>query len=707
MLERLEHISPKTKILFVATLFILLPSAILSYLGLRSVHERAENLRTNYTGTINLIRDKIEHEVLRLEDNLRLVLRETPAEPQTKQDLINWFSRIKSNTQGITHPFLANLSEGLISTSVASGWWKPRKSLELDRLYHSAEFQTAEVSEFVERDFARAIERYKIALLNSSFAIQKAALLSRIGRCYFKLGKYTEGIAEYKKILLLPDQKDNHATLPHSIAALSQISEGYSSMKMEKEKATALLRLYERLIDDPWDLAGGDFTFYLNSVRNDLEDYVRSHSSDTTASRTFLELQKRESFLDEEIGFIELVRQNILPQIQMARWRGSLSEMQPRYSSERFHDSAVQIGYLMLPSSFRQSHIVSFGFEIDKQYLIVDLLPRILSTIDLGKDVVVGIVDEKAEIQYPRDRSGIWDHLVAENFSQIFPSWKVALFHREGKTIDALVEKDKQIYLGLFVGIMLVMLVGMVITVRAASHELEVSRMKAEFVSNVTHELKTPLALIRMFGETLETGLVTDEAKRHEFYQIIRKESERLTHLINNVLDFSKMDAGIKEYTFEEADLAEVVRSTLEAYKFHIREVGFEMVSEIPAEPMIATVDKDAISQAILNLLSNATKYSKDEKYIGVVLRKNSTDVILSVEDRGVGIPKEELPKIFEKFYRVGTAKTRETRGSGLGLALVKHIVKAHGGEVEISSEVGRGSTFTITIPLEQEGRGR
>ena len=117
------------------------------------------------------------------------------------------------------------------------------------------------------------------------------------------------------------------------------------------------------------------------------------------------------------------------------------------------------------------------------------------------------------------------------------------------------------------------MVIGIVFTVRATAHEVELSRMKSEFVSNVSHDLKTPLALIRMFGETLETGLVQDEAKRQEFYQIIRKESERLTHLINNVLDFSKVDAGRKEYTFEEADVVEIVRNTVESYKFHIRDL--------------------------------------------------------------------------------------------------------------------------------------
>jgi signal transduction histidine kinase len=328
------------------------------------------------------------------------------------------------------------------------------------------------------------------------------------------------------------------------------------------------------------------------------------------------------------------------------------------------------------------------------------VLPELLTSIDLGRDVFVGILDEKDSLLYPQQDRPVKNYLVAENFSQLFVTWKVALFDQDGKSIEQLVGRERQLYLALFVGIIVVMLIGIVFTVRAVIHESEVSRIKSEFVSNVSHEFKTPLALIRMFGETLDTGIVTDESKRREFYSIIRKESERLTHLINNVLDFSRMDSGTKEYNFEEADLVEVVRNSLEAYKFHIHDLGFEIENKLPGKLVMPKIDKDAISQVLLNLLSNAVKYSEDRKYIGVEVRKNSTSALISVTDHGMGIQKEQLKKIFDKFYRVHTTKAKETRGSGLGLTLAKHIIEAHGGTIEVESEVGKGSKFTIRIPL-------
>jgi len=277
----------------------------------------------------------------------------------------------------------------------------------------------------------------------------------------------------------------------------------------------------------------------------------------------------------------------------------------------------------------------------------------------------------------------------------------VALYDPDGKSIEQLAGKESQLYLILFLGIIVVMLIGIILMVHAVIRESEVSRLKSEFVSNVSHELKTPLALIRMFGETLDSGIVTEEKDKQKFYSIIRKESERLTHLINNVLDFSRIDAGVKEYNFKEADLVEVVRGSMEAFQFQISDSGFKIESELPDESIILKIDKEAIAQVLLNLLNNAVKYSEEEKYIKVTLCKDSASALISVIDHGVGISGEELKKIFDKFYRVPAVKTKETQGTGLGLTLAKHIVKAHGGKIEVESEVGKGSRFIVRLPFE------
>ena len=194
-------------------------------------------------------------------------------------------------------------------------------------------------------------------------------------------------------------------------------------------------------------------------------------------------------------------------------------------------------------------------------------------------------------------------------------------------------------------------------------------------------------------------GRLTNREKYHEYYTIIRKESERLTSLINNILDFSRIEAGRKEYDFRETDLRELVHNTLDSYRYQIEQNGFSFEEKLDDVPPLR-VDREALSRSLLNLVNNALKYSQDRKYIGVNLYRENGAVKLEVVDHGIGIPDQEQHKIFEKFYRVGDPLVHNTKGSGLGLSLVRHIVQAHGGQVGVDSTPGRGSKFTISLPL-------
>jgi signal transduction histidine kinase len=233
--------------------------------------------------------------------------------------------------------------------------------------------------------------------------------------------------------------------------------------------------------------------------------------------------------------------------------------------------------------------------------------------------------------------------------------------------------------------------------------EIRLSRLKSDFVANVSHELKTPLALIRLFAETLELGRVPSPDKAQQYYRVINKESQRLTQLINNILDFSRIEAGRREYRFAPTDVTRIVDEVLESYRFPIEQQGFTLEVHASEDIPAIEVDKEALSQALINLLNNAIKYSREEKYIRVDVKRDADRVLLSVTDRGIGVAKSEQKKIFEKFYRAEDSLVHETKGSGLGLSLVRHIVEAHGGEVQVESSPGKGSTFTLVLPIHRE----
>jgi signal transduction histidine kinase len=236
--------------------------------------------------------------------------------------------------------------------------------------------------------------------------------------------------------------------------------------------------------------------------------------------------------------------------------------------------------------------------------------------------------------------------------------------------------------------------------------EAHLSRLKSDFVANVSHELKTPLALIRLFAETLEMRRVPTEEKAVQYYRVINKESQRLTQLINNILDFSRIEAGRKEYRFAPASVGRIVSEVIEAYRFQIEQQGFELNVDVEPDLPEVEADSEALGQALLNLVNNAIKYSREVKSLSLSVRRSGDRVLVSVTDRGIGVPKGEHKKIFEKFYRGEASLVHETKGSGLGLSLVEHIMDAHGGTVEIESAPGRGSTFTLVLPVARKKKG-
>lgn len=258
-------------------------------------------------------------------------------------------------------------------------------------------------------------------------------------------------------------------------------------------------------------------------------------------------------------------------------------------------------------------------------------------------------------------------------------------------------------YLGLTILALVTLLAAMWFVVRLAKRELVYAELKANFVANVSHELKTPLALIRMFGETLQSGRVQSEEKRKEYYEIITRESTRLTHLIDNILDFARIEAGENEYHLVPTDIGIVVKETYHSYRDQLDQFGFE--HHLSIEPSLPLVDADhgAISQVILNLINNAVKYSEDQRYLAIDVtrdtRRGKHGVLLSVHDRGIGIKPDDRAHLVEGFFRSTDGRVREQGGTGLGLALVKHIVEEHHGIIDVESRLVKGSTFRIFLP--------
>ena len=244
-----------------------------------------------------------------------------------------------------------------------------------------------------------------------------------------------------------------------------------------------------------------------------------------------------------------------------------------------------------------------------------------------------------------------------------------------------------------------VMALGVFFVTRAAAREVRLAELKSNFVSSVSHDLKTPLALIQLFAETLELGRLKNTERATEYYRIINSEARKLTRLINNLLDFSRIEAGLRQYRRQPTDLATVTRHVLDSLDSQFRHNQFTVTSKLnPSVPVL--IDPEATEQALENLISNAMKYSPEHREISVVVDREDGYGVVRVMDRGVGITPRLQGKIFQKFYRIQTDAGSGPQGTGLGLAIVDHVMRGHGGFVRVKSEPGLGSTFTLHFPL-------
>jgi signal transduction histidine kinase len=290
-------------------------------------------------------------------------------------------------------------------------------------------------------------------------------------------------------------------------------------------------------------------------------------------------------------------------------------------------------------------------------------------------------------------------YLLETNFDRPFSNWKAKVGLKD-TSLDELARASFLNSAGATLLVLVFLFCGIVLTLRATDREARLAEAKSNFVANVSHELKTPLSLLSLFSEILELGRVNSEDKKTEYYGILRHESLRLNKMIDNILDFSKIEAGRKTYDFAGGDITEVIENVLSSYRYQIVNSGFDVQTKLQPDLPPVLMDCDAMAQAISNLLDNAIKYSGEKKHLTITTETVGADLSIEITDQGIGIPRAEQAKIFDKFYRVGNGLVHDVKGSGLGLSLVKHIIEAHKGSISVESEVGKGSRFTILLPV-------
>ncbi|HEX4451153.1 MAG TPA: HAMP domain-containing sensor histidine kinase [Kofleriaceae bacterium] len=308
------------------------------------------------------------------------------------------------------------------------------------------------------------------------------------------------------------------------------------------------------------------------------------------------------------------------------------------------------------------------------------------------------VVDERGQFAY-----GVMfplrGLLVRVNFDTL-DGWAVRVTEEDDPALDDELHRKHIVDSVLIGGAVTIILAGLAFLALAIRRERRANELKSDFISNVSHELKTPLSIITMFGEMLANGRTKSSEQATEYAEIIYRESVRLDRLIENVLDFAKIERGMGVYEFADAELGEVVTRAIDLAARRLQTAEMTIDVEIAPELPIIKLDANALTLAVLNLIDNAIKYAAAGKKIAVKLAKDDHRVVLSVKDWGPGIERDEQVRIFERFYRAKAMRLKPIRGSGIGLALVQHIARAHGGDVSVTSTPPDGSTFQLWLPI-------
>ena len=651
---------------------IVAPGLTLGYFGFRALAEREQSLRTNYTATTVLVRDRLAFELARLESSLSTA--GTQAQLAALETQHDWLQK----------PFVLRADGSVLTAQLQAGMLSQPGDALATLPAVAAAVVDAERQEFTRGDLETAIRLYRLALsrVPPRDVAARAFVLTRIGRTLFKLRRFEEGIAQYEAASAVAGDAVDGNGLPYAAIAMLQIIDGAAALRRPDAQASAQERFARYVIGHPWDLDNG-YRQHLARVAAWLPP------GDAVGHAAAAALVK-------EAAAVDGLRTEILARVRPELMAGDVRTGEVRHAVIPGGRPALVAWRRLDPGT---SVPAIFGVQLRPDYFGGPMLAQVLKTVDLGDELHVALMAPGNGPTVRADGSSS-SALVEVELLPSISQWKVALFDKQGRSIPQLVARERWTYGALVAGMLAVMAVGISLTVRASARATELARARSDFVANVSHELKTPLALIRMFGETLESGIVSDADKRQEFYGIIRRESERLTHLIDNVLDLGRIDQGTKHYDIRPHDLIETVRAALEAYRPLFDRLDFTVETAFPQPPCFVPIDRDAIIQSLVNLFQNAIKYSGTARYVSVAVGRADGTASVSVADHGVGIAVDQIDRVFDRYYRAPDTGTAVPAGSGLGLAIVKHAIDAHGGRVSVQSTPGGGTVFTLVLPL-------
>jgi len=560
-------------------------------------------------------------------------------------------------------------------------------------------------SEFYSKDLPTAERLYRRAFGVAADNLQRTRALHALARTHLKAEELEQATEIWRRMLRLTDPLDSELARWGLIGqiGLSQAAGDAGDTGAASEYRVGML---EYLTKYRFNLHPDVFEFYRRETEGalaefDLDDEQRRRVGALLAQQN--ELDRIETALDQ------LVLQ--APQLGGGDRAVVVASLDTEASPDGRQAPEWSIAYLNLPGDLTGSTVISArgntGWRLLRRWRpdsVTRLLEGLLLERGPWRGFGVALLDPGAGVVFQSTQTVPPDRVLSRLNLNALPGWRIATYPREG-TIDEAARQDVFDYSVLLAAAFLAVVGGLILATRTVSREVALARTRSDFVSNVSHELKTPLALIRMFAENLRAGWVP-EAKRSEYYEVMLGESERLSGVIDNVLDFSRMESGRREFHFRSTDVTALISGIIERYRYSFETAGIELVAALPDYGIVADVDRDGLAQVLVNLLSNAAKYiGEGKKQVMVTLTEDRDDFVVVVRDTGVGMGGDSVEEIFAPFTRIDDPEVHSVAGSGIGLTIVRHIVDAHRGRIDVDSRLHEGSTFRVRLPLRRTRR--
>jgi signal transduction histidine kinase len=543
----------------------------------------------------------------------------------------------------------------------------------------SSALVAAEAAETVDRDYSHAIRLYSV-LLAAAGPNERPVFVHRLARTYRKAGRTVEALARFRQ---LQATSQPIGVLRADLIGSFEVCASAADPLQRDVLPACARELYSDLVQGRWRLDKPRYSYYSATARDWLEQAGVNDAPLAELDR--VEMRKR--------GLADLIT-GVFPVPGQAGPNGAPSTARVTATADHVVLSWAD------PAPGPPSH---YAIAVSREWLDARIWPdRVVP--DADGDVDVEIAAEDRGVIF-RSGAPIRDADDARAFFPAPSAWKLSVplavraHPRDAAQLAAEPARRQTVYLVGLGAIVMLMGFGAYFTARVVRQELAVAELKADFVSAVSHEFRSPLTGIRQLGEMLMRGRVTSEERRQEYYERITHESDRLGRLVENLLDFSRMDAGRREYRMEPLDPGPWLRDLAVTFLARCPDCAPRIEARIPATLPSVAADREALASAVENLLDNAMKYSPGRPTVWLSAEATAEGIVIRVRDAGVGIVEADRAHVFDAFRRGSGEANRRVKGAGIGLSLVRHIVEAHGGRIEYQSGIGEGTTFALHLP--------